>query len=362
MNLESALFMGTCDEHYFKLKNSPRPKGLPKSSYLPYSSLPPPTHIISRNSGTDWLKNSMQYGLPCIVASTLVGIYQGEDLESDISKVFDSVDLNMLRFALQRLRLPNNAIQFLLSLFMACSNCVITAHGPTPPYRVRIVLKNEKKDPYRLISPSVPATLSPISDSPDVLHVNNLVFMDNSTLISSSKKGMEHMLSITEEFYRINNTSANHNKYVLATNAVSTTQDLSPVNFNLLMSQLNYTSIIAVTPIPMSSSFRFLEVWFNITADCKIKQLKQECNSFSAILWPAKLTVQHVVYLYNTVLIPKLEYRMQVTHLSEAECFSATSSTRTLVKHKAKLSRSTPNAILYLSQALGLINLFAHQQ
>ncbi|CAB4430550.1 unnamed protein product [Rhizophagus irregularis] len=46
-----------------KLKNSPRPKGLPKSLYLPYSSLPPPTHVFSRDSGTDWLKNSMQYGL-----------------------------------------------------------------------------------------------------------------------------------------------------------------------------------------------------------------------------------------------------------------------------------------------------------
>ncbi|CAB4423738.1 unnamed protein product [Rhizophagus irregularis] len=45
------------------LKNFPRPKGLPKSSYLPYSSLPPPTHVISHDSGTDWLKNSMQYGL-----------------------------------------------------------------------------------------------------------------------------------------------------------------------------------------------------------------------------------------------------------------------------------------------------------
>ncbi|CAB4421321.1 unnamed protein product [Rhizophagus irregularis] len=53
---------------------------------------------------------------------------------------------------------------------------------------------------------------------------------------------------------------------------------------------------------------------------------------------------------------------MQVTHLFEAECSTATSSVRSLVKHKAKLSRSTPDAILYLSQALGLINLFSHQQ
>ncbi|EXX66706.1 ribonuclease H-like domain-containing protein [Rhizophagus irregularis DAOM 181602=DAOM 197198] len=48
---------------FLKLKHSSRPKGLPKSSYLPYSSLPPLTHVDSRDSRTDWLKNSMQYGL-----------------------------------------------------------------------------------------------------------------------------------------------------------------------------------------------------------------------------------------------------------------------------------------------------------
>ncbi|GBC12831.2 hypothetical protein GLOIN_2v1785553 [Rhizophagus irregularis DAOM 181602=DAOM 197198] len=46
-----------------KLKQSSRPKGLPKSSYLPYSSLPPLTHVDSRDSRTDWLMNSMKYGL-----------------------------------------------------------------------------------------------------------------------------------------------------------------------------------------------------------------------------------------------------------------------------------------------------------
>ncbi|GBC19841.1 reverse transcriptase, putative [Rhizophagus irregularis DAOM 181602=DAOM 197198] len=147
-------------------------------------------------------------------------------LQDDILKAFDSVNLSMLRFALQCLRLPENAIQFLLSLFMSRSNRVITAHGPTPPYRVRIgidqdeiislllwviyldplltALKNEKKDPYRLVSPIASYTVSPSLRSFDVLEVNNLVFMDDSTLISSSKEGMEHMLSITEEFYCLN--------------------------------------------------------------------------------------------------------------------------------------------------------------
>ncbi|EXX53874.1 hypothetical protein RirG_239810 [Rhizophagus irregularis DAOM 197198w] len=53
---------------------------------------------------------------------------------------------------------------------------------------------------------------------------------------------------------------------------------------------------------------------------------------------------------------------MQVTHLSEAECSTITSSVRALVKHKAKLSRSVPNVVLYLTHALGLINLFSFQQ
>ncbi|GET63011.1 hypothetical protein GLOIN_2v1783661 [Rhizophagus irregularis DAOM 181602=DAOM 197198] len=62
------------------LKTTPKPSNLPLSTYIPYSSLPPPTLHDSRDSGTDWLKNSMKYGLPCrrairyfvsIVASTL---------------------------------------------------------------------------------------------------------------------------------------------------------------------------------------------------------------------------------------------------------------------------------------------------
>ncbi|GBC46016.2 hypothetical protein GLOIN_2v1790829 [Rhizophagus irregularis DAOM 181602=DAOM 197198] len=125
-------------------------------------------------------------------------------------------------------------------------------------------LKNEMKDSYCLVSPMASDIVSSNSCSLDVLEINNLVFMDDSTLISSSKERMEHMLSITEEFYCLNNTSANHNKYVLATNAVTVSRDLSPVTFNLRTSSLNITSNITVTFIPMSSFFCFLGVWFNI--------------------------------------------------------------------------------------------------
>ncbi|GET55688.1 hypothetical protein GLOIN_2v1785553 [Rhizophagus irregularis DAOM 181602=DAOM 197198] len=47
-----------------KLKLS-RPSNLPKSTYLPFSTLPPPTlSDAARDSDVDYLKNSMKYGLP----------------------------------------------------------------------------------------------------------------------------------------------------------------------------------------------------------------------------------------------------------------------------------------------------------
>ncbi|PKC11137.1 hypothetical protein RhiirA5_413450 [Rhizophagus irregularis] len=126
---------------------------------------------------------------------------------------------------------------------------------------------------------------------------------------------MELMLSITEEFYQINNTSANHNKYVLITNLLPLFSVSSP-SPDLHLSGLNKVPSISIMPISMNSSFRFLGVWFNIAGsrDFVKKQVR-----------PAKLSAKQVVYLHNTVLIPKLEYRMQVTHLSESECTSATS-------------------------------------
>ncbi|CAB4441234.1 unnamed protein product [Rhizophagus irregularis] len=76
-----------------KIKTTPRPSNLPKSTYLPFSTLPPLTLHVTRDSEADWLTNSMKYAFAgwsvnfysgrairyyvSIVASTLVGIYQG---------------------------------------------------------------------------------------------------------------------------------------------------------------------------------------------------------------------------------------------------------------------------------------------
>src|ERR1700722_7112061 len=104
----------------------------------------------------------------------------------------------------------------------------------------------------------------PRSISSTSLPVSSLVFMDDSTLISSSQQGMETLLSITEDFYVLNNTSAIHSKYVL-THTGALSSSLAPVEFVLAPSLLHNTRTISITPIGSQDSFRFLGVWFNIS-------------------------------------------------------------------------------------------------
>ncbi|GBB85664.1 hypothetical protein RclHR1_12140013 [Rhizophagus clarus] len=185
----------------------------------------------------------------------------------------------MLKFALERIRLPASAITLILFFFMNHSNRIFIAYGETSSYRVRIgidqgkvislllwviyidplltVLKTEMLDPYILRPPTLPSNMTGFTS--DII-INNLVFMDDSTLISSSKAGLEYMLSITEEFYALNNTSANHQKYVLISNSLplTTTSTILPVEFHLSLSFLNDIPSISVTPLSITSSFRFL--------------------------------------------------------------------------------------------------------
>ena len=60
----------------------------------------------------------------------------------------------------------------------------------------------------------------------------------------------------------------------------------------------------------------------------------------------ACLTDLQLLYIYNKVLIPQLEYRTQMTILTKDNCDAIFSIFIQLFKAKLNLARSTPNAIL----------------
>ncbi|PKB92251.1 hypothetical protein RhiirA5_445401, partial [Rhizophagus irregularis] len=170
------------------------------------------------------------------------------------------------------------------------------------------------RDPFILKSSAL-LNYSPLEFEQHSLPVSHLTFMDDSTLIASSKSGIEDRLSITAEFYTLNNVQANSVKYVL----LSSSSPSSKIIFDLSPSPLVPIPSLSLSSLSVKTSFRFLGVWFSLSASSVfvLRQVRSMVKDMAALLGPKKLLAQHVAYLYNAVLLPRLEFRLQTTLFSE---------------------------------------------
>ncbi|GBC53526.2 hypothetical protein RIR_jg19251.t1 [Rhizophagus irregularis DAOM 181602=DAOM 197198] len=287
-------------------------------------------------------------------------------VSQDISKAFDSIDLNMLRLALIRLHIPSLLIKFIINLFTRRNNKIIIHYGDTSKYRVRIgidqgeiispllwviyldplltTLNRETCDPFILKSSAL-LDYSPIEYEQYNLPVSHITFMDDSTLIASSKRGIEDRLSITAEFYTLNNTQANSAKYIL----LSSEQFSQTIEFDLSSSPLILNPTLTLKALALSTFFQFLGVWFNLSASSRFvhNQTVSMVNDMAALLSPKKLLAQHVAYLYNVVLLPRLEFRLQSTLFAESTIKRMVSPMLSLIRQKAGLASVTPLSALF---------------
>jgi len=75
-----------------------------------------------------------------------------------------------------------------------------------------------------------------------------------------------------------------------------------------------------------------------------------------------KLTAEHVTYIFNKVIIPQIDFIMQIFFFTKMECSKVMAPIHKLLKHKCGLARSINNNILHMHCPFGLIDLFTHQQ
>src|SRR3954453_14285205 len=104
------------------------------------------------------------------------------------------------------------------------------------------------------------------------------------------------------------------------------------------------TSSFSITSLLPNSSFRFLGVWFSLTNNISFvkKQCRMEYQLFTNKVNRKMLTVRQLTYLHNSVLLPKVEYRMMCTILSEHVCKSIATSMRKIIKYTEKFSNILP--------------------
>ncbi|CAB4478076.1 unnamed protein product [Rhizophagus irregularis] len=132
--------------------------------------------------------------------------------------------------------------------------------------------------------------------------------MDDSMLVSASLDGLQHLLSIARDFYFINNITANFSKYELVcslSNASLITFSLSS-EFPTLVANVDFQ----LTPLKLSSSFRFLGVWFNLQGSPSfvVSQIKDIYRTFVQTVRFKKLTSSQLAYLHSAVILPKIYF------------------------------------------------------
>ncbi|CAB4440208.1 unnamed protein product [Rhizophagus irregularis] len=289
-------------------------------------------------------------------------------LSQDISKAFDSIDLGMLKLSFDRLKFPPNLSKFIISLFTSRKNNILTPFGRTDSYNLLIGI-----DQGEIISPLLwtiyfdplltelsTAAIAPYiwssGISKDILSINNnediavpisqLTYMDDSTLVSSSLDGLENLLSIARDFYFLNNITANFQKYEL----VSSKLGNALVTFNLTSEISNHLPPMSFSlqALKLSTSFRFLGVWFNLqgSPNFVLSQVKDIYSNFMASVRFKKLSSPQLAYLHSSVIIPKVQYRSQVLYLSESQIMRIAKGYYSLQRKALSLARTFPTIAL----------------
>jgi hypothetical protein len=89
-------------------------------------------------------------------------------------------------------------------------------------------------------------------------------------------------------------------------------------------------------------------------------QISQEYKELSAIVRWKKLSPAQLTYIHNVVLLPRVEYRSQVTHISESLCKKLLSPFIILFKNRLGFARSAPSILFHSHLFYNCIPLYTH--
>jgi len=169
--------------------------------------------------------------------------------------------------------------------------------------------------------------------------------MDDTNWVAGNIEDLEEILDIADDFYRLNDIQINKEK--------------SELLLKLWRKGFNYdrkihicfgSEIVALKPRHPNSSTRILGVWFNLNNNKRfvINQIKEEIINLSRTIKMKcnYITDKQALYIFNMLIIPKIEYRSQITVLKETQCNNIMKPYRKVFKHKLKFASTAPNAIM----------------
>ncbi|GBC20729.2 hypothetical protein GLOIN_2v1479662 [Rhizophagus irregularis DAOM 181602=DAOM 197198] len=275
-------------------------------------------------------------------------------------------------------KFPDELVNLLTELFLERKNKVFTPGGLTEEYDVQCGI-----DQGEIISPLLwiiyyDPLLSKIKnsglgynidgkrvlnlyeniDEKVELNFPGLSYMDDTNFLSENKADLEKILEIADSFYNINDIKINKEKSELLwkTKKGHNMSEIVKIKFG--------NKDLIIKPADKKGSVRILGVWFNAynRREHVIAQIREEVrNCCETMILRKKLSDKQMSFIFNVLIIPKIEYHAQMIILTEEECNSLIAPFRMLYKNKIGLARTAPNALMHTREFYNLKNFSDNQ-
>ncbi|PKY52450.1 hypothetical protein RhiirA4_425285 [Rhizophagus irregularis] len=164
-----------------------------------------------------------------------------------------------------------------------------------------------------------------------------------------SKHTLEKILDIADEFNKMNNIQTNYEKFAMTTNEeIQTVDGEIDINFG--------SEIRKIKPIKAGESVRILGVWVNLDLNTKFvfNQCKDIIRNYNRIIRKKRVTDLQMKYIYNHVIIPRIEYKSQLTIWNHNQIEQLNKLCRSMFKQKTSLVATIPNSVIHSSLGYGV--------
>ncbi|CAB5192257.1 unnamed protein product [Rhizophagus irregularis] len=310
----------------------------------------------------------------------------------DLSKAYDRVDIPLLEKALSRICIPPTIMNFIINLFTNRINQVIFNEWIGDPYDVITGIDQGESicpllwviyydpmfeaitsSPYSGINfkAQIPRTCyfpkPPNVDDDDkieeTLTQKVMGYLDDTTWLAENFDDLENNLRIAHNFYQLANIHINKDKTLILANKFArknlplmSTSDLSHI-------EIEFGTKIRVPLASKNQGVRILGVYFNADDghQTSIKKIYNTINYVTVLIRKKKLTHDHVIYVINKVIIPRIEYISQHFILSPHQCNKINITLRSTLKHSLKLPKSIFNSVLHSNIYPNIVNFFDYQ-
>ena len=298
-------------------------------------------------------------------------------LLQDMSKAYDLVNREHLAQAMERIKIPKSFIEFIMNSLKERRNRIITDVGLTDEYRVLngidqgeilspilwIIYYNplfERIKQHKGIGYEIKVEWNEDLEYPKVKkklekEVFNIAYMDDTTWTAQGKAKLEKQLEIADSFNEYNGIKVNPEK-----------SQLIVINSKLEKKdqKIKYgKNQVEIKALEKNASTRFLGVWISETKNEQFvkNQIGNEISKLYNVMECKMITSEQIIYIINAVLIPRIEYRANITMLTNNEIMQLTSKMRKLLRNKCGISNTLPNTILWNSNIYGLIDFYNRQ-